>query len=288
MRHRTGARWPLLLLPALFMGVVACGVPISAEEITATAESQQASQQLTTLGDAAVAERVAVQDTRFSGTPSPVSTLQALSTGTPGVATPPSGTGTPNASATPDASTTPSVTPTGSVTPEVTGTAATPTGTPATPTPSATSTVAPAPVAPTSEFVAQVVNLINEYRASLNLSRLSADPYLTTASNNYAKLYATQAGSTSGFSHVGPDGSTSATRAYAAGFPGCWWGEAVAAGQTTPAAVVNNWKESSLHNAILINPEATSIGAGYYYSSTSFYKHYWVLNTGRPEAGCVF
>lgn len=286
MKQRLGSRLPLFLAPALLL-VAACGVPISAEEITATAESQRTSQQLSTIGDAVVsakaAEASAPDITRFSTTPAPVSTLGALNTPaaskTPdGSATPdPSVTGTPSPSTTPNAAALAATGATGTTTPEVTGTPGTPT---------VTATASPQPTAgvPTNDFGAQVVNLVNDYRVANGLSRLKPDPYITTASNNYARDMATG----NFFGHVGKDGTTSEQRIYAAGFAGCFWGEAIAAGQVTPQDALTVWKNSPPHNKILLDPQAVSIGAGYYYTGDSFYKHYWVLMTGRPEAGCVF
>jgi len=282
MRNRTGFRWSLLLLPVVFLAV-SCGVPISAEEVTATAESQKASQQLTILGEAAVSSQAAAVDARFSGlvTPSPVSTLSALSTGTPGSIA------TPDASATPGPSTTPGATVTGTVSasPEASGTpsagllaASSPAATP-----EASPAVSPTVQAPSSDMVAQVVNLVNEYRQKNGLSRLAPDPYITTAAGNYAKYM----GTSNFFGHTGLDGSSPQSRMASAGFAGCYWGEAINGGQTTAQQSVDTWKSSKDHNAILLAPDAVYIGVGYYYDASSTYKHYWVLMTGRPEAGCV-
>jgi uncharacterized protein YkwD len=285
MTGRIRSRLPLLLVPALLL-VAACGVPISAEEITATAESQQTSQQLSAIGEAVISSKASEVSTpalgRFSGTPSPIATLGGLDTpeasSTPdGSATPSASvTGTPPASATPKAGTL-AAEGDGTSTPEVTGT-------PETPTAIATASPQPTAAVPTSDFGAQVVNLVNDYRAANGLSRLTPDPYITTASNNYARDMATG----NFFGHVGLDGSTSEQRIYAAGFPGCFWGEAIAAGQPSPQDALAVWKASPPHNKILLDPQAVSIGAGYYYTGDSFYKNYWVLMTGRPEAGCIF
>ncbi|MGE0059158.1 MAG: CAP domain-containing protein [Dehalococcoidia bacterium] len=286
MKRRFGSRLPLLLAPAVLL-VAACGVPISAEEITATAESQRTSQQLSAIGDAVVsakASEVSAPDiNRLSSTPAPVSTLGGLSTPSPSVtpngsATPAASvTGTPSPSTTPNASALAATETTGTATPEVTGTPGTPTVTP---------TASPQPTAgvPTNDFGAQVVNLVNDYRVANGLSRLKPDPYITTASNNYAKDMAVG----NFFGHTGKDGSTSEQRIYAAGFPGCFWGEAIAAGQPSPQEALTVWKNSPPHNKILLDPQAVSIGAGYYYNGDSYYKSYWVLMTGRPEAGCIF
>jgi uncharacterized protein YkwD len=151
-----------------------------------------------------------------------------------------------------------------------------------------TSTPSPQPTAgiPTSGFGAEVVNLVNKYRAEKGLAPLRADPYITTASNNYANVLATERANVAGVSHTGPDGSLSEQRLAASGYPGSFCGENLAAGQTNAAEAVNIWKNSPAHNAIMLAANPTEIGVGYFYNPNSYYKHYWVLMTGRPGQGC--
>jgi uncharacterized protein YkwD len=290
MRKRLARLLPFLPVATLLL-VTACGVPISAEEITATAESQRTSQQLSTIGEAAISSRSADASSAATGA-SPIATLGALGTpagtGTPGATTTPGASVTPSKSATPGPSTTPgpasllAAEATGTVTATVTGTPEA-TGTPGTPT--VTSTASPQPTAgvPTSDFGAQVVNLVNEYRVANGRSRLTPDAYITTASNNYAKLM----GTSNTFGHTGPDGSSSEGRMSAAGYGGDFCGENIAAGQTTPQEAFNVWKSSPAHNSIMLAANPTNIGVGYFYDANAFYKHYWVLMTGRPSGqGC--
>jgi uncharacterized protein YkwD len=157
-----------------------------------------------------------------------------------------------------------------------------PSGTPGTPTPEGTPRPQPTAAVPTSDFGAQVVNLVNDYRVSKGLSRLRPDPYITTASNNYAKLM----GQSNTFGHIGPDGSRSEGRLATAGYSGAFCGENIAAGQLTPQEALNVWKSSPSHNAILLSSNPVDIGVGYFYIADSTYKHYWVLMTGRPGQGC--
>ena len=295
MKLRNGSRLPVLLLPALLL-VTACGVPISAQEITATAQSMKTSEQLSAVGDAAVSSRGS-SAAQGSALASPISTLAALSTlgasATPDASATPGPSSTPGASATPNASTTttPSASPTpdGTTTPgaallaAATGTPGTPTaaGTPGTPTPQPTAGV------PTSGFGAEVVNLVNDYRVSKGLPRLRPDPYVTTASNNYANTMATIRANSMGVDHIGPDGSRSEQRLSASGYPGAFCGENLAAGQVNAQAAVNIWKASPAHNAILLAANPADIGVGYFYNPDSYFKHYWVLMTGRTgDNGC--
>jgi uncharacterized protein YkwD len=64
-----------------------------------------------------------------------------------------------------------------------------------------------------------------------------------------------------------------------AGFSGYATGENVAAGYTGPVDVVDGWMSSDGHCSIIMDPNATHAGVGYYYIQTAF-MHYWTLNTG--------
>jgi uncharacterized protein YkwD len=140
---------------------------------------------------------------------------------------------------------------------------------------------------PASGFGAEVVNLVNEYRVSKGLARLRPDPYITTASNNYAGVLAVQRASSTSVSHAGPDGSNSEQRLAASGYDGYFCGENLAAGQVSAQEAVNIWKASPAHNAIMLASNPADIGVGYYYNPSSYYKHYWVLMTGvHSDFGC--
>ena len=59
-------------------------------------------------------------------------------------------------------------------------------------------------------------------------------------------------------------------------------GENIAAGQTTPSAVVTSWMNSSGHCNNIMSPSFKHLGVGYYYGSASTYKHYWTQDFGSP------
>jgi uncharacterized protein YkwD len=82
--------------------------------------------------------------------------------------------------------------------------------------------------------------------------------------------------------HTGPDGSQPDQRAYRAGYTGHWKGEAIAGGQSSGQAAVNTWLNSPPHAAIVLDPNSTDVGIGYYYKAGDLYGHYWVLMTGAP------
>lgn len=231
---------------------------------------------------------------------SPEATVGAVDTSTPAAASiadaatsPPPATSTPAVEAaavttTPEptaavesnavaAATTAPPAPTQTPAPLPTATTAAATATPSAPSPTATKAVTLASSAPSSVLGAQGLTLINQYRASSGRSQLRGDAALNNEAFQYAKLL----GDSNTFGHNGPDGSTPFTRFAAAGFGGAMCGEALAAGQQTAPEVLETWKTSPSHNAILLGAGADSVGIGYYYAPNSTYKHYWVLVTGK-------
>ena len=255
------------------LAAVACGVPISGIEITATAESEAGLTgatlfELPTQASSRGANPSSGDETlRSSVTPTatPVATLRAPSTGT--AVTPP-------ATALPGAATA-GVTGTTSATPSVTGTPASTTSATAvlTPTPESTPTPAPPSASPT-----EALQLLNALRSQSGLSALTANASLETAASNYARYLAQN----NFFGHDGLDGSNPQSRAKAAGYESFWRGEALAAGQASAREALQVWLNSSPHRAIILDSLAGEIGIGYYYDPGSIYKHYWVLETGIP------
>lgn len=83
------------------------------------------------------------------------------------------------------------------------------------------------------------------------------------------------------FSHTSYDGRTFSQRVSSAGYTGASpWGENIAAGQASPAAVVNGWMGSAGHCANIMNPGFRAIGVGYAYRAASNYGHYWTQDFG--------
>lgn len=70
-------------------------------------------------------------------------------------------------------------------------------------------------------------------------------------------------------------------RIVAAGYtPYTWIAENIAAGQSTPKAVLQSWLQSSGHRANILSSRAQDLGLGYSYNRSSTYKHYWVQHFG--------
>lgn len=97
----------------------------------------------------------------------------------------------------------------------------------------------------------EVLTLVNQERAAQGLSPLSMDQSLLES----AMLRAGEIGLY--FDHTRPDGTMCFTvnpNAY---------GENIAAGQSTPAAVMESWMNSDGHRANILNSRWNSIGIGY-------------------------
>ncbi|WP_371783371.1 CAP domain-containing protein [Streptosporangium subroseum] len=166
-----------------------------------------------------------------------------------------------------------SCTPTSTPTPTPTTTAA-PTATPK-PTPTvSTSPTTPAP--PTTSGVGtaeenEVLRLVNVERAKGGCQPLKHDAQLRKAAFDHSADMAAQ----NYFSHTSKDGRDFMARIRAAGFTGgSGWAENIAAGQTTPAAVMTGWMNSAGHKANIMNCKYTLIGVGLA-KGTQGYKTYW-------------
>ena len=108
-----------------------------------------------------------------------------------------------------------------------------------------------------SDYVSEVIRLVNVERAKYGLSPLTARNDL----NEYAQLRSTEI--VSNFNHVRPDGTSPLK--YVLGLSGIHTaGENIAWGQKTPEAVMNAWMNSEGHRANILKPDYKSIGVGCY------------------------
>ncbi|MPZ48847.1 MAG: hypothetical protein GEU75_05970 [Dehalococcoidia bacterium] len=242
----------------LTFSVLACGVPISAVEMTATAENGGGVDPgLPALLSVATAETGRSGNLPLQAQDTAIAVLTV--TPRPSVTAAPAGTGTPSVTGTPGATTTPSASPTAGATP------------------SGTQGPSPTPTPGLSESQ-QAVRILNDQRAAKGLSALSIDPNLTAIANAYAKLLAEK----DAFSHVGPDGSTPQSRITASGYRGDFKGEALSAGQRTAEEAIDAWRTSPAHAAIIYSTQAEDIGLGFFNDPGDVYGQYWVLVVGAP------
>lgn len=130
------------------------------------------------------------------------------------------------------------------------------------------------------EMRAEVVRLVNEERAKEGLPPLGTFDSLSAAAQVRAPEIVTL------FEHTRPDGRECFTALKEAGVSYYTAGENIAAGQSTPAAVVESWMNSPGHRANILNKDFTHIGVGYV-KSGSGYGSYWVqmfVGTGSAPA----
>jgi uncharacterized protein YkwD len=136
-----------------------------------------------------------------------------------------------------------------------------------------------------TDFENQVLTLVNQRRAAgatcggvykPPVPAVSLDSRLRCAARKHSK----DMGVNNFFSHTGSDGSTPWQRITWAGYAYRYAGENIAAGYSTPSAVVTGWMNSSGHCNNIMNPNFKHLGVGYYYHSGSTYGHYWTQDFG--------
>ena len=120
-------------------------------------------------------------------------------------------------------------------------------------------------------------NLINNYRASRGLPALRVSTSLTNAADWHSLDMATK----NYFSHTDSLGRSSFTRMSAFGYSyGTYKGENIAAGNWSASATFEQWKNSSGHNANMLNANYKVMGIGRNYNALSTYKYYWTNDFG--------
>ncbi len=131
-----------------------------------------------------------------------------------------------------------------------------------------------------NQFEFDVARLVNEERLAAGLAPLQIDVRLMAAAQRHSDDMAAQ----SFFSHVGSDGSTFDVRVQQAGY--LQWlllGENIAAGQTTPEAVMAAWMNSPGHRANILDPDFDHIGVGFATSNT-YYRFFWTQEFGSTSS----
>lgn len=120
-----------------------------------------------------------------------------------------------------------------------------------------------------SDVTEKVIALVNKEREAAGKAALVSDPVLNSVAALRAKEIAES------FSHTRPDGSSCFTAFEDAGIINVYMGENIAAGQRTPAEVMNSWMNSSGHKANILSGDYERIGVGFCQVSGG-YGYYWV------------
>lgn len=137
-------------------------------------------------------------------------------------------------------------------------------------------------------IAAQTLKLVNGARAQprkCGSKNYAAAPALTLSAvlHRAALSHAQDMAKNNFFEHEGSDGSTVATRATRVGYPWRSIGENIAAGATTPDAVVQGWLASPGHCANLMARNFTEMGIAFATSNRSDAGIYWAQVLGSPE-----
>ena len=119
-----------------------------------------------------------------------------------------------------------------------------------------------------STFAQEVLDLVNVERAKAGVSPLILMDELTERADIRAEEIVNY------FSHTRPDGTSCFT--VLKGIRYRTVGENIAAGNSTPEAVVDQWMHSPGHRANILKSDFKYLGLGYCYYENSEYGHYWV------------
>ena len=134
---------------------------------------------------------------------------------------------------------------------------------------------------PRADFAAQTVDLVNAHRATLGLRPLVVGSALQ-ASAVWKARHMAKYGYMAHDDPAPPVARSTGERMAACGVTG-GWGENIAAGYPTPAAVVNGWLNSPGHRANIENASYVSIGAGAAASATG--QVYWAHTFSSSGSG---
>ncbi|WP_371668932.1 CAP domain-containing protein [Streptomyces sp. NBC_00289] len=121
---------------------------------------------------------------------------------------------------------------------------------------------APATVSAEAQAGAEVLKLVNEERAKIGCSALSANSSLSELATDFSDAMAAQGF----FDHTDPSGATPWDRAEKAGISGLG-GENIARGQADAAAVMEAWMDSPGHKANILNCDFKTLGVGVHFGS---------------------
>ena len=140
-----------------------------------------------------------------------------------------------------------------------------------------------------AKFEADVLTLVNQKRAAGAVCGLVPKPKvaaltLDTKLRCAARKHSKDMGTKNFFSHTGSNGSIFSQRITLAGYAWTGAGENIAAGQTTPTAVMASWMASTGHCNNIMNGTFKHLGVGYYKATTgaSTYTHYWTQDFAKP------
>lgn len=126
-----------------------------------------------------------------------------------------------------------------------------------TPPATVTTPVTTTPSVSDQDYIAKVLELVNNIRTENGLGTFSTNTSLSNAANTRASEVCQS------FSHTRPDGTSCFTVLSDNNISYSTCGENIAQGYTSPQDVVDGWMNSSGHRANILNSSFTTIGIGY-------------------------
>ncbi|MEU3354442.1 CAP domain-containing protein [Streptomyces sp. NPDC037389] len=135
---------------------------------------------------------------------------------------------------------------------------------------------APAKADPRAALRQQVVTLVNARRRAAGCAPLRISPQLTAAAQKHSDDMADE----HFFSHTDPDGAGPGTRISAAGYRWDAYGENIARGQATSAAVMDAWMRSAGHRENILDCSFEEMGVGV---ATPPEGPFWTQDFGSRE-----
>ena len=127
-------------------------------------------------------------------------------------------------------------------------------------------------------YADDVAALVNEYRQQQGIEPLKVVPALQENAQTRAVEISEE------FSHTRPDGTLCFTAISSSiSYYAC--AENIAYGETTPEAVINQWKKSDGHNKNMLNSNYTHIGVGVYESGGYIYWVQLFIGSGMTFDG---
>lgn len=123
-----------------------------------------------------------------------------------------------------------------------------------------------------SAYLQEVLRLVNVIRAEVGVSPLVLDDKLCAAAN----MRAIEMDYADYFQHSRANGESCFTVLDYFGINCFYSGENIAAGHSSPAQVVEAWKNSPGHYANMIRENYTKLGVGYSSAGIGSYGRYWV------------
>ncbi len=125
-----------------------------------------------------------------------------------------------------------------------------------------------------AEIPARMLAAVNALRQEAGVRLLTLDPALSGSAVSHAKDMARQNRPW----HFGSDGSSPLQRVAASGFTGAFLGEAISETYESELETIAVWAADPGTSAVLLNPAATSLGAGFFQERTG--KLWWTLVIG--------